>query len=196
MKQVVGVILAGGKSSRMGQDKSAVIFDGKSLLQNMTTILSQTHVSKVVINCNIAIDEQTNPPFIYIKDIISNKGPLSGIHTALVNFPDAHLLIVPVDIPLMTSRSLNALILTGQSHERNCRFAPFSVDDEANTPQASNLPLFIYNDCQSLRVVEQTLLQGQHYSVFNFCKQFPLFEVPIGSDIELTNVNYPWQLKA
>lgn len=198
MNQVIGIILAGGKSRRMGQDKSTMLFKGQSLLQNMVSTLSQTQVSRVVINSNSSIGEQTDQTLIkytYIEDIIPDKGPLSGIHSALVNFPDANLLVVPVDIPLMTSSSLNTLISTALAHKVNCRFTSHSVATQDSETRSSNLPLFIQNSGETVSVLEQTLLKGQSYSVFNFCKHFSIYEVPIGNDTELTNFNYPWQIK-
>jgi molybdopterin-guanine dinucleotide biosynthesis protein A len=198
MKPVIGIILAGGKSRRMGQDKSAMLFKGKSLLQNMLGTLSQTEISKIVINTNSSMceqREQTLAKYTCIEDIIPDKGPLSGIHSALVNFPDANLLVVPVDIPLMTSNSLNALISTALTHEMNGRFAPYSVNTQKSEVRSSNLPLFVHNSSEVLPIIEQTLLKGQSYSVFNFCKQFPIYEVPIQNDIELSNFNYPWQME-
>lgn len=194
MKQVIGIILAGGKSRRMGQDKSAMLYEGKSLLQNMITVLSQTQVSKVVINTNSVTREHTDLGHFHIEDIIPDKGPLSGVHSAVVNFPDAHLLIVPVDIPLMTSRSLDSLISTAFGKKMNCRFSPYSISNIEGEARSSNLPLFIQNSSQTLPILEQSLIQGQNYSVYNFCKHFPICEVPMENDAELTNLNYPWQI--
>jgi molybdopterin-guanine dinucleotide biosynthesis protein A len=198
MKQVIGIILAGGKSRRMGQDKSAMLFKGQSLLQNMLSTLSQTEISEIVINTHSSRCEQKDQAlakYTCIEDIIPDKGPLSGIHSALVNFPDANLLVVPVDIPLMTSNSLNTLISTAISHGMNCRFAPYSVNTQESEARHSNLPLFIHNSSEVLPILEQILLRGQSYSVFNFCKRFPIYEVPVENDIELSNFNYPWQME-
>ena len=198
MKQVIGIILAGGKSRRMGQDKSLMLFNGQSLLQNMISTLSQTTVSKVVINSNSAKNAQTEQEYLnctYIEDIILDRGPLSGIHSALINYPDANLLIVQVDIPLMTPKSLELLILNAHSRKINCRFAPYSVEIREGEAKSSNLPLFIQNNKETLQMLEQTLNESQNYSVFNFCNHFPIYEVPIENDVELTNFNYPWQIE-
>jgi molybdopterin-guanine dinucleotide biosynthesis protein A len=197
MKQVIGIILAGGKSRRMGQDKSAMLFNGLSLLQNMIAILSQTQISKVVINRNFTVAEQHDlerQKQHYIHDIIPNKGPLSGIHSALLNFPDANLLVVPVDIPLITSYSLNTLISAAHTHAVNCRFVPVAANDKVTESKPSTLPLFIHNNSETQQALEQTLTQSHKYSVFRFCEQFPMFEVALENDAELTNLNYPWQL--
>lgn len=197
MKQLIGVILAGGKSLRMGEDKSAVLFKGQSLLQNMTAILSQTHISKMVVNRTLNADEQDKVKAqgqLYIEDIIPNKGPLSGIHSALINFPDANLLVLPVDIPLMTSNSLNTLISAANTHGVNCRFTPVITNNKLGKNKPSALPLFIHNNSETLEALEYTLTEGYKFSVFHFCEQFPMFEVALENESELTNLNYPWQL--
>jgi molybdopterin-guanine dinucleotide biosynthesis protein A len=204
MTHVIGIILAGGKSSRMGQDKSAMMFKGKSLLQSMIATLSGTQVSNVVINCNVTIAEQhsnnnlqhdsTHQKLSVIEDIILHKGPLSGIHSALVNFPNASLLVVPVDIPLMTTASLNALISAAHCAGANCRFAPVSGNNGVSKTKPCALPLFIHNNSETRQALEYTLRQTDKYSVVHFCAQFPIVEVTLQNESELTNINYPWQL--
>lgn len=197
MKQLIGIILAGGKSRRMGEDKSAMLFNGQSLLQHMIAILSQTKISKVVINRNLTSAEQHHldqEKQHYIHDIIPDKGPLSGIHSALLNFPAANLLVVPVDIPLMTPNSLNALISSAHTHEVNCRFTPIATNDKIAQSKPSALPLFIHNNSATQQALERTLTQSNQYSVFHFCEQFPMYEVALENGAELTNLNYPWQV--
>ncbi|MFT6270689.1 MAG: molybdopterin-guanine dinucleotide biosynthesis protein A [Alphaproteobacteria bacterium] len=200
MTNVIGIILAGGRSSRMGEDKAAMIFKDQSLLQNMITILSNTQVSKVVVNRNVTLAEPHSNSNLkhhklsVIKDIIPDKGPLSGIHSALVNFPDANLLVVPVDIPLMSATSLTALITAANTHKTNCRFTPISANHIVNKSKPSALPLLIFNNNETRQALKYTLSQTDRYSVFQFCAQFPIVEVPLKNEAELTNLNYPWQL--
>jgi len=105
----LGVVLAGGLSSRMGQDKAKLMRAEHSMLSFSKQLLHDAGLSNVVVsgdNYDIA-------------DTIKNCGPVGGIVSVLAAFPQAKsLLILPVDLPLMTASALRDLRLKGQlSHK-------------------------------------------------------------------------------
>jgi molybdopterin-guanine dinucleotide biosynthesis protein A len=90
-------IQAGGKSSRMGQDKSFVLFNGRPLIE-------------VVLDSVRGLGEETllvtNKPADYahlglpmVGDIYPDHGPLGGIHTAIHHAAYPHTLVVACDMP-------------------------------------------------------------------------------------------------
>ena len=96
--RIAGVILAGGLSTRMGQDKATLLLEKKTLLTRNMTLLSALNLSD-----NFVSGEYEG--FQYIPDIESSSGPIGGIHACvetLFNEFDA-LFIIPVDMPLLTS---------------------------------------------------------------------------------------------
>lgn len=96
--RIAGVILAGGLSTRMGQDKATLLLEKKTLLTRNMTLLSALNLSD-----NFVSGEYEG--FQYIPDIDSSSGPIGGIHACvetLFNEFDA-LFIIPVDMPLLTS---------------------------------------------------------------------------------------------
>jgi molybdopterin-guanine dinucleotide biosynthesis protein A len=97
---IPGVILAGGRSSRMGRDKAAVTLAGRTLLDRVVEQLTP-QVASVAINADTAPDHCS---WTFIPDIIPGKaGPMAGIHAAMVHgaaLPSVtHVVTVSVDSP-------------------------------------------------------------------------------------------------
>src|SRR5262249_53875836 len=92
-----GFVLAGGKSTRMGQDKALLTWGSHTLLEHMVELL-QTVASPVQV---VGRDP--------LPDRLPGLGPLSGIATGLeVSFTDANI-FVAVDLPFLTKDFLNFL---------------------------------------------------------------------------------------
>ncbi len=101
----IGVVLAGGKSSRMGEDKALLkLSNGNTLLQQSIHILQRAGIEDVVISG----DRDGG-----IADQISGLGPLSAIETVIHKTHAARLLIIPVDMPLLTTSLLKELLAQG-----------------------------------------------------------------------------------
>ncbi len=95
---ISGVVLAGGRSQRMGRDKAGVMLGAESLLRHVLTRLSQ-QVAHVAINADAAAE---NVPVV--PDHLPGKaGPLAGIHAAMVyaaGLPAiTHVVTVSIDCP-------------------------------------------------------------------------------------------------
>lgn len=103
--KAIGVLLAGGRSRRMGTDKALLPVGAGTLLDHMTARLRTLDLSQVAI-CRDAPGG--------IPDRIPGLGPLGALHSLCGEFPDRDLLVVPVDMPLVTAATLAAL-LTGRS---------------------------------------------------------------------------------
>lgn len=96
--QQVGIILAGGQSSRMGQDKANLPWRQYTLLQHMQKCLRASLCEEVLISRNHSQG---------IHDRFYNKGPLGGIDAVLQHLPAQCLVtVLPVDMPLIDSASL------------------------------------------------------------------------------------------
>lgn len=170
----IAVILAGGKSARMGQDKALLNIGNKTLLRHMQMILAQTSVDKVLVN-------QNNKQHKELRDIIPHKGPLSGIHSAAIQYPEHNLLIVPVDLPLIDATTLQPLLEHGEKQQINTRFSHH------------NLPLFLINSTKLCEKLDYTLRFTNHYSVGRLCSHFPLSEMHLRKQSRLFNSNTPAQ---
>lgn len=147
-----GLILCGGKSSRMRQDKSSVLFQGKPLLFYATNLFDRLGVDfHLSINSSQA---QLKEHYSCIEDAFEDKGPLGGILSAM-KILGKNLLVIPVDMPHLNQSLLNQLIDTGDRHEMvrcfqlNERLEPFPSIWRASS--AEKLELFIREDQLSLQ---------------------------------------------
>ena len=107
------VLLAGGKSSRMGRDKSALTVNGEPLWQRQLAVLRATNPAELFISgksdgpyadCGVEI----------LADEIPDCGPLGGIATALRRCTSERLLVLAVDMPAMTAEFLRSLLEKSQ----------------------------------------------------------------------------------
>ena len=133
---LIGLVLAGGQSRRMGQDKALMRYQGRTLIDNASLLLQSASCDKVLISRNA-------PGFL--NDKIEDAGPLSGVHAVLdaLSQSDNHngnpceLLVLPVDMPQMTPELLRILVSRGREAEKACyvenRFLPFFLPVAQNT---------------------------------------------------------------
>ncbi len=96
--QLGGIILAGGKSVRMGTDKSVLKINNKTL-----TELAYENIKPFVHQCLIVSNNPINTVgnCKTIKDEIENIGPLGGIYTGLLHSEFENNLIISCDTPFI-----------------------------------------------------------------------------------------------
>jgi molybdopterin-guanine dinucleotide biosynthesis protein A len=101
-ESAIGVVLAGGRSSRMGRDKAMLPWQGDTLLAHMQQCLRLAGVSRVVVSGAYRHCDA-------IPDRFADLGPLGGLASVAAALPDATLLVVPVDMPLIGAAPLRYL---------------------------------------------------------------------------------------
>ena len=161
----IGVVLAGGKSRRMGQDKANLLWRQQPLLSYMTQLLVRAGVDRVVVS--------RNPD---LADRFPGAGPLAGIDAVCHAFPLQRLLIVPVDMPLLSVDSLFTLLNCSAEH------AHFS---------GSVLPCVITSNDEVRSLLTALLLpvSGKGPSLTAFFAQLPSLELQAPGAPELANAN-------
>ncbi len=109
-RKVYGLVLAGGKSRRMGRDKALLLRDGQSQLAHMVSLLD-TVVARVFVS---ARSDQTGDSersrFDMIVDRYDDMGPIAGILSALQEYPQADWLVVACDLPNIDGATLQFLL--------------------------------------------------------------------------------------
>jgi len=105
---ISAVLLAGGKSRRMGQDKSTILFRNAPLWRNQVDLLRKLQLQELFVSA------QTDPPWRpgdieFVPDDQPSRGPLSGIAAALSRISCGHLLALAIDMPFMTESYLRSL---------------------------------------------------------------------------------------
>ncbi|HMT28108.1 MAG TPA: molybdenum cofactor guanylyltransferase [Bacteroidia bacterium] len=98
LKSYTAFILAGGKSSRMGEDKGMVLFKGKEMVVWMIELL-KPHFKEVCIISNNPAYAKFNLPVH--SDLIKNQGPLGGLYTGLTYSSTPWNLFLACDMPFM-----------------------------------------------------------------------------------------------
>ena len=106
-EDITGIILAGGKSSRMGTDKGFLKLDGKLFIEYSILAL-QPLVSQIMIVSNNSDYDVFG--LKRIEDVIENSGPLAGIYSGLHQSKTAYNLVLSCDIPLIKTEILGQLI--------------------------------------------------------------------------------------
>jgi molybdopterin-guanine dinucleotide biosynthesis protein A len=100
---MTSIILAGGKSSRLGRNKALQVIEGKSLIQwvvdhlaILTTEIIIATAHGEAIPCSSAVRIKT------VGDIYPGKGPLGGIHSGLIASSSSWAIVVGCDTPFLS----------------------------------------------------------------------------------------------
>lgn len=102
------LILAGGRSSRMGMDKALLNYHGVSQTEYMISIAAQLGMEAFV---SVRDNSQTIPDgATAIPDVVANLGPLGGICSAHLHSPRRTWLIVACDMPLLDVKLMSELL--------------------------------------------------------------------------------------
>jgi molybdopterin-guanine dinucleotide biosynthesis protein A len=111
--EVVGCILAGGKSSRMGSDKCFLMFDGLSLIERAVNLLGAVFPTVVVLS-----GKQRELAFLgvpILPDIKKECGPLGGIHAAFVHTGAARLFVLACDMSFVSADLIRHIVACERS---------------------------------------------------------------------------------
>ncbi|GAA3629753.1 molybdenum cofactor guanylyltransferase [Flavivirga jejuensis] len=107
-KDITGIILAGGKSSRMGTDKGFLILNEKPFVQHSIDALKPLVSEIIIVSDNTDYDTLG---FKRITDTIKDAGPVAGICSGLEASNTDYNLILSCDIPLIKTEILEKLIV-------------------------------------------------------------------------------------
>ena len=102
-RQWTGVVLAGGQSSRMGQDKALIDLGGITLLDRAIELL-RPHAKEVLVIGDPGKYAPTHASVI--PDDFPGKGPLGGLVTALRHARYVRLIVLACDLPNINDRLL------------------------------------------------------------------------------------------
>src|SRR5437016_13038362 len=103
---VSAFVLAGGQSTRMGEDKAFLLLDGRTLLQHALELARSVADDARIVDSAGGAGSGTSQKFAayapVIQDIYAASGPLAGIHAALRATSTELNLMLAVDVPLVT----------------------------------------------------------------------------------------------
>ncbi len=106
---VNGLILAGGRSTRMGRDKSVLTYGEKTQREVLFELLKPV-CEAVFLSVNAEQTAESGSRFPILVDDVADGGPLGGLLSAFARFPDVAWLTVPCDWPFLTEQTLRFLV--------------------------------------------------------------------------------------
>ncbi|MEK6725653.1 MAG: molybdenum cofactor guanylyltransferase [Deltaproteobacteria bacterium] len=113
--EVTGIILAGGKSSRMGRNKALLDFGGRSIIEH-TVDLFKSIFPEVILVTNTP-EEYANLGIKTVTDIFPGKGSLGGIYTGLVHSSHDYSFIASCDMPFLRRELIEFLINLNKGYD-------------------------------------------------------------------------------
>ncbi len=104
------LVLLGGKSSRMGEEKGLIQYHEKSQAEHLVSMLEELGLE---VFLSVREEQKENYTFLnrpFIADQIQGAGPLGGIASAMRSFPQTAFLVVACDLPNLQKEQLEFLL--------------------------------------------------------------------------------------
>lgn len=179
-----GLILAGGKSSRMEQDKALINFHGKSQVDYLSDILA-AYCHEVFISAANRSGLLSGKTIIY--DQFDLESPLNGILSAFHFDPEASWLTIPVDMPNLHAASIEYLV----RHRNPKKTATCFFDSEGRHPE----PLFTIWEAKAKPLLFDFYNSGGS-SPRKFLEENDIELLKAPHPSMLVNINTPKELEA
>jgi molybdopterin-guanine dinucleotide biosynthesis protein A len=117
-ERTAGIILAGGKSTRLGRDKASEELLGRTLLQRVADRLDGYADEYVIVS---AAAQELPPvfasrPITTVEDLYPDAGPLGGLYTGLSSMTTPRAIALACDMPLLRPALLRLLLRLQAGH--------------------------------------------------------------------------------
>jgi len=169
------LILIGGKSKRMGADKSLLDYHGKPQWQH-TVSLVKNLVDTVYIS--VRENQEVNCPNLLV-DNVAGIGPFGAILTALETYPNQAFLVVATDLPFMDKKTIEILV----SNRDTTQFATALQGESKDYPE----PLVCIWEPKALPIL-QDYFQKKIYKPIQVLKNMDTKLIKV-SDKIIQNIN-------
>ncbi|GAB4024801.1 NTP transferase domain-containing protein [Spirosoma gilvum] len=184
MSKLNGLILTGGRSTRMGTDKSQLIYHGKTQRDHLTELL-RPYCSVVFWSVNTTQEtelEMAGALQLRIVDRYDLPGPINGILSAFAYDPNAAWFVVACDMPLISVKSIDALV----KGRDPAKLATVFYDSDGQLPE----PLLGIYEPAFGPVLHEAVEKGA-YSPRQILQQNDIHLLTVPDAQELTNINDP-----
>ena len=114
MESCRGIVLVGGKSARMGQDKALLPWGERVLATWMAERVQAVCGSTYLVG---SAAKYSGLGFPVIEDVFAGQGPLGGIHAGIQSSPARWNLVVGCDLPYLTAEFLTWLLQLAKSEQ-------------------------------------------------------------------------------
>jgi molybdopterin-guanine dinucleotide biosynthesis protein A len=182
-QNITAIILAGGKSTRMGSDK------GLMTLNNITFIQHIIDAVKTLVDEILIISDNENHDVFKLKrhnDLVKNVGPLGGIYTGLHYSKTEVNLVISCDVPMIDSELISELIKNYSNK--------YDVIQTKSNEKTMPLVAIYHKTCVS--EAEQWIKEGKlRVREFVASRKLKTINLDKRFETQLFNINTPEQLK-
>jgi molybdenum cofactor guanylyltransferase len=188
MSKITGVILAGGKSRRMGTDKALLSVGREAMIERAAAELDKVCAEVLISGCGEETGRRLG--LKVVPDLIKGMGPLSGIHAALLAAQSEKCLVVPCDMPFLSAELAEVMIRQSEGYD-------VAVPQHGDYLQ----PLFAVYDKSCIQAIEEALRNNRHKVVdfyprmrVNYVSE-TILQAAADIDTVFFNVNTPLELE-
>jgi len=182
--QISVIVLAGGKSQRLGMDKALLKLDGKPLLERIVTTLTALSDDLVVVTSRKRSFARLAARVV--TDIYPGKGSLGGIYTGLRAMRYKRGLVVACDMPLLNLNLLRYMILLsanfdvvipsigGKTEPLHAVYSKACIEPIASLLRRNELRIISFLSQVQVRYIEDhevDIFDPEHLSFFNINTQ-------------------------
>ncbi|MDX1518239.1 MAG: NTP transferase domain-containing protein [Woeseiaceae bacterium] len=151
-KSLYGLVLAGGRSRRMGTDKALLLQDGRTQLETAVSLLQAVTERQFVSTRPDQADDDVRSRYAQILDRYDDIGPVAGILSALDEYPDVDWLVVACDLPNLDALTLQQLVA------KRSRTRPFTAYQSSSDGLPE--PLCAIYSCEAQPIIRQFVDDG------------------------------------
>lgn len=186
-RPVIGVVLAGGLSSRLGEDKVRLSLhkDGKDMLAHTVTLLG-TCVQEVLVSCRVG----ATLPYPCIPDELEQQGPFGALYTILRRVTQP-VLVLSCDLPFMNRTTLERLLAARASRASGAIMTTFQqletgyIEALVSIYEPECRPLFEAAQKKGIRQLNQVVPADLREPVrYTQEESLPFFNINYPSDLE------------
>ena len=157
---LTGLIACGGNSSRMGMDKSMLIYQHKPEVYRLYELLEQ-FCQTVMISCNEKQAAGIDSSYTCCPDLdcYANSGPIAGLLSAFTNVPGNNILLIGCDYPFLDTECLQGFAAFIQHENKPAAF--FNEKEQLFEPLLAFYPFHEFIQLKERYHTNQLSLQ--HY---------------------------------
>ncbi|MBI2906104.1 MAG: molybdenum cofactor guanylyltransferase [Chloroflexi bacterium] len=111
------IVLAGGRSSRLGRDKLREVIGEKSVIQRVLEAVAPVSSEIIVVTADRELALPSYPAARLVHDIHPGKGSLGGIYSGIVMSTRYHSLVVAGDMPFLNTALLRHMVAASGSFD-------------------------------------------------------------------------------
>ena len=147
-ESITGIILAGGKSSRMGKDKGFIELKGKTFMSCIIKAIKPVVSDIIIVSSNSDYDVFKQKR---AEDILKDSGPLAGLYTGLFHSETENNIVLSCDVPL-----INTLVLQELINEFDAETEAVQIESKGET-----MPLIAMYKKECMHLLLKQLQEGE-----------------------------------